>query len=279
MLLSLPVELLELILSFLTRKEYKESVPCKDLLLCKSYLPIEEFAKKKEPPKINLSLQELENLLIKSCRTGNVWLVKVLITKFKVDPSADDNYIIYVAFFHVHLEVVKRLLKDPRVDPSIDNNRAIRWASSNGHLEIVEKLLQDPRVDPSDCVNAAIYCASERGHIKVVERLLQDPRVDPSDWYNQAICYASRNGHLAVVERLLKDPRVDPSDDHNRAVRWASSNGHLDVMEILLSDYRIDSSVRDDYHLRMIAIKNNEREFKIRFKKLLVDYEEYFRSI
>ena len=32
MILTLPIELRELILSYLTRKEYKQSVPCKSLL-------------------------------------------------------------------------------------------------------------------------------------------------------------------------------------------------------------------------------------------------------
>ena len=210
MFFLLPAELKELVISYLSRKEYKATVPCKDLLLCKSYLSLENYCKLDVLSLILLSDQEKEGLFIASCRYNNLRLVKWLL-KQGVDPSDCSNY-------------------------------AIREASENGYLEIVEILLQDPRVDPSDCNNYAIGLASENGHKEVVEILLRDSRVDPSDDDNYAIAFASMNGHKKVVELLLKDNRVDPSDDDNYAIALASVNGNKDIVEILLRDHRVDPS-------------------------------------
>ena len=188
MLLSLPMELRKIILSFLTRKEYKETVPCKSLLLCKSYLDVKEFSKLKTLPLVKLTQQELEKLFSYSY-LNNLWLIDKLITNFKVDPSNDDNCAIRCVSCHGRLAIVNRLLQDSRVDPSADDNYAIRKASENGHVEVVERLLLDPR----DCAKAQ----STSG--------LSQTRVDPSDCDNYAICTASTNGHAKVVERLLED--------------------------------------------------------------------------
>ena len=126
MLLEIPKELRELILSFLTTKE-------------------------------------LEDLFIESCKTNNVWLVDVLI-KFKINPSVRGNAPIKVSSELGHIKVVEILLKDPRVNPSTRYNTPIKVASWKGRLAVVERLLLDPRVDPSDCYNYAICRASEEGH-------------------------------------------------------------------------------------------------------------------
>ena len=224
MILELPLDLQKLILSYLTRKEYRATVPCKALLLCESYLNLNAFAKLNKLPIIQLSSSEKIHFFLESCKLG-------------------------------HWRVVRFLLKDPNdkhlkrlVDPSADNNIAIRLASTEGHKEVVEILLEDPRVDPSDINNITIRYASESDHKEVVEMLLKDLRVDPSADNNYAIRWASINGHKEVVEILLKDPssasaerrvalrpdsRVDPSADNNWAKRWASLKGHKEIVEML----------------------------------------------
>ena len=266
MFLLLPIELRQLILSFLTRKEYKRIVPCKSLLLCRSYLSLNKFVKFKRLPKalpiVKLSSQELEKLFIECCRIGNVWLVDKLIINFKVDPSACD-----ISSCGNYYKISCRCMYlDSSDDPLSRNNAAICIASRFGRLEVVERLLQDPRVDPSTDNNHAIYVASRKGHLKVLERLLQDPRVDPliypnylisfvlgedpSAYNNQAIRFASRKGQLKVVERLLLNPRVDPSACNNEAVLLASEKGRLKVVVRLLQDPRVDPSAYNNYALR-----------------------------
>ena len=85
MITTLPKELRLLILSFLTRKEYKATVPCKSLLLCKSYHSISDFARFDEIPKISLSDQEKEKLFLMSCEFNNLRLTNWLL-KQGVDP-------------------------------------------------------------------------------------------------------------------------------------------------------------------------------------------------
>lgn len=185
MLLLLPEELRGLILSYFTRKEYKESVPCKSLLLCKCYLSLKEFYVLKKLPIVILSLTELQKLFVEACKDDNIWFMDKLITDFGLDPSID---------FEFNFEVFPLIL----------------WASVTGKVKVVERLLKDPRVDPTTKNNFAICTASHFGHLPVVERLLLDPRVDPSANDNYAIDIAFTNGHLPVIERLLKDPRFGP---------------------------------------------------------------------
>lgn len=177
MLLQLPLELRELILSYFTRKEYKESVPCKGLLLCKSYSSAEKFAVLKELPKVNLSSKDLLKLFFKSCKYNNLWLADKLIIKFGVDPSTQQNTAIRIASEFGSLEIVDRLLQDPRVNPTDKNNSALNLASSRGHVKVVDRLLKDSRVDPSVGDSHALYCAVMNRRTKVIERLLEDPRV------------------------------------------------------------------------------------------------------
>ena len=215
MITTLPKELRLLILSFLTRKEYKAMVPCKSLLLCKSYLPIERFSSCRSQvlPIIKLTEQEKENLLIESSRLNNLRLLNWLVKH--------------------------------GVDPSIKNNCAIRWAAKKGHKEIVEFLLKDPRVDPSAEDNYAIRLAASAGHKEIVEMLLKDPRVDPSD--NEALIIAASNGCKDIIEMLVKDPRVNPSAGNNFILGMAVASGNRRLVELIFNhpNARIPKEVRD----------------------------------
>ena len=78
MILELPLDLQKLILSYLTRKEYKVTVPCKALLLCESYLSIEDYCELDSFPIVNLTPLEKETLLHYSFEAGNVYLIRWL---------------------------------------------------------------------------------------------------------------------------------------------------------------------------------------------------------
>jgi hypothetical protein len=131
-------------------------------------------------------------------------------------------------------EIVRLLLVRPEVDPSAQNNEAIIWASRNGHTEVVRLLLAHPKVDLSADDNEAIRLASYYGHTtEVVRLLLADPKVDPSDWDNYAIGQASYYGYIEVVRLLLAHPRVDPSVQDNFAIRYASKYDHTEIVKLL----------------------------------------------
>jgi hypothetical protein len=100
--------------------------------------------------------------------------------------------------------------QDERVDPAANDNYVIRLAAQQGHLTVVDRLLQDERaaqdvrVDPAANDDCVIRLAAQQGHLTVVDRLLQDERVDPAANDNYAIRVASEKGHSAAVDRLMR---------------------------------------------------------------------------
>jgi ankyrin repeat protein len=67
----------------------------------------------------------------------------------RANPSADENYALWIACLRGHLEMVKLLLSDPRVDPTDRKNDIIRIACANGHCKVVNCLLDDKRANPA----------------------------------------------------------------------------------------------------------------------------------
>jgi len=102
--------------------------------------------------------------------------VKKYLEEFKPDLNDALGAAAWIGF----TDAVKLLLSDYGVDPSAQDNDAVIYASSNEHLEIVRLLLKDDRVDPSARDNIALVCASQNGYLEIVKLLLSDDRVDPS---------------------------------------------------------------------------------------------------
>ncbi len=108
-----------------------------------------------------------------------------------------------------HKEVLLLLLADGRVDPSVNNNRLLYAASSFGWTDIVELLLADNRVDLSADDNMAICAASARGQTAVVALLISDARVNPDARSHEPLRRAEQNGHTKVVKILRASARVN----------------------------------------------------------------------
>ena len=99
-----------------------------------------------------------------------------------------------------HVDVVKLLLERPIVDPTAKNNGVIRDASLMGHADVVKLLLERSNVDPATRNNEAIGNASANGHVDVVKQLLGHPGVAPAAEYNVAIRSASK---LDTISSML----------------------------------------------------------------------------
>lgn len=82
MLDTLPKELKEIIISYLTRKEYKASVPCKDLLVCDSYLPMKDFVLKRKLPIVQLTSSEQREFLIRAICNKDIYLCKKILNYY-----------------------------------------------------------------------------------------------------------------------------------------------------------------------------------------------------
>jgi hypothetical protein len=79
--------------------------------------------------------------------------------KISFDPSIFQNRALLWACKTGNLTVVKSLLSDARVDPSCLDNEAIQLACAHGHDLVVKELLLDKRVDPSDNFSATVRYA------------------------------------------------------------------------------------------------------------------------
>jgi hypothetical protein len=161
-------------------------------------------------------------------RTLNLDFVRKYLEQVK--PNLDS--VLVAAAWIGFTDAVKLLLSDYGVDPSADDNQALRLAAENGHLEIVKLLLSDARVDPSTPNNLALVYASERGHLEIVKLLLKDDRVDPSAQNNTALFLASEKGHLEIVKLLESHRRFEdvPLED-------SDSDSSLSENESSWSDY------------------------------------------
>ena len=279
MILSLPIELQELILSFLTRKEYKETVPCKGLLLCRSYLSLKKFIKlnklpkyeinliygnTKELPIVRLSPRELKTLFIESCGIGNVWLVDRLIVNFKVDPSVYKKYL-RRGYYYV--------LSSDCIDHDDDT---VIFTCNDGVLcgtDLYEEMLHEDSCNgyydvSRDCIiytdPQSIDAITLRKGYYSEYRIKRKNSSDYNHRSRTAIQYASEKGRLKVVERLLQDPRITINlsicdnyvillalgkisfNEYNYALQMASIYGHLEIVKRLLQDPRVDPSANNN---------------------------------
>lgn len=204
-------------------------------------------------------------------------VITEIVKEGKIDPSVQNNYIIYYACKIGNLELVVELLKDKRIDPCNPNDMItpLGIACEKGHLEIVKELLKDKRVDPAEMDNIAIRRACTYGNLQVVKELLKDKRVDPSALENECIISASNYGHAEIVEELLKDKRVDPTASDNESIRLACSNGLLDVALKLLDDPRVDPSANNNEIIKNIC----NGKWSVDFIRRILSYEKVNPSV
>jgi ankyrin repeat protein len=113
---------------------------------------------------------------------------------------------------------------------------------AHGHLALVKAMLQDPRLNPGDVENTAIIQACKGGFIDIVKLLLEDERVDPTDDDQMALFEAMAGNHLDILELLLRDPRIDPAMDDDDLFITSCREGKLDVVQLLYKDPRVDPS-------------------------------------
>ena len=188
------------------------------------------------------------------------WLLDLFISV----PIENYNELLLISAETDKLDIFKILVYKYGIDPSFDNNNAFIQASHKGHYDIVKLLLQDKRVDPTDQHSLAIQGASSEGRRNVVILLLDDGRADPSANNNYAIRRASIR-YYNIVKLLLGDDRIDPSVYDNVALRQAIINKRYDIALLLMLDSRVIKSLREEEVREFMEIINkNLSEEKIR---------------
>jgi ankyrin repeat protein len=122
-------------------------------------------------PKTIINSIDLKNeIMIRSARYDNIGSMKPLLDRFRFDIDSDICIeALCEASAKGHLEIVRLLLQRTNVDPSAFDNCAIRWAAKYGHLETVKLLLQYPNVDLRALGNDAFLRAAKHGHLEMVK--------------------------------------------------------------------------------------------------------------
>lgn len=136
-----------------------------------------------------------------------------------------------------NIELVKQLLSEPGVNPVVERGNPLWFAVNKGYVKIVKLLLNDPRVDPSIKGNYLIQSATFDGKTEIVKLLLSDPRVDPTTQSNYCIRWASAQGFTDIVKLLLRNYRVNPFVGDNFAVYWSNFHGYYEIVKMLIVRY------------------------------------------
>jgi hypothetical protein len=144
---------------------------------------------------------ELKTSLSFSCLHGHPDIAKILLSDPRLQPQ-----ILYRILCPVVLkgrvEVVKFLLADCRVDPTAEDNKLIYIAAARGYTDIVKLLLQDPLVDPTARNYKALAKAVRYKRTDTVQVLLQDDRIKHCKTYNEIIKDAIMSENWSMVKIL-----------------------------------------------------------------------------
>jgi ankyrin repeat protein len=84
--------------------------------------------------------KSLEQQLFDACKTGDLNLVKDLVSQGADIHACEDDDALRCAAFKGHLEIVKYLVSQG-ADIHAYEDGALRWAACDGHLEIVKGII------------------------------------------------------------------------------------------------------------------------------------------
>jgi ankyrin repeat protein len=169
---------------------------------------------------INVSNNKGHNVLIQSCCSNNLNLVKILTTKYKFDINYQDN----------------------------DSHRPIHYASMNGNIEIMEYLLSiGAKLNYEDDKYSVLLSAAFGGKINVYE------------WYKKKgyslneknkkgdtpLLITSSTGNLDLIKWLLKNGSSVHEKNNNNvtSIIGACNSGHFEVVKWLLEN--TDANIHD----------------------------------
>lgn len=150
----------------------------------------------------------------------------------------------------------------PQINPSMQDNEAIISSCRNGFLRIANLLLADERVNPGARDQEAIVSACENGHEAIVRLLVQGPRkgaVNAACRQNEPIKIACLKGFTEIVDILLQLPYIDPGANKNQALLNACRNGHAAVIKKLAqkSPTKCDFTVQNSLALQVAVAKGD----------------------
>ena len=191
-------------------------------------------------------LTEQTRLLLLSCYSGDVKVVKLLLKHCDVECINNSNYSYGTPFVAAsgagHVDIVDLLIKCGACCNKSDiyGTTPLCIASSAGHIGIVDLLIKNG----ADCSKNGGYGrtplseASLAGHVDIVDFLIESGADcnEISEDFKTPLLYASSAGHVDIVDLLIKSgAECNISDTYGTTpLCEASSAGHVDIVDMLI---------------------------------------------
>lgn len=223
---------------------------------------VEVLLKKRQQLDLTLGSKEGKTPLHKACQNNHLDVLKLLLTKGRVDPN-DDSFAqtpLALACIEGHFKVVEYLLDHRKIDVNkcgMDGCTALMHACVHGQARALEQLLAYQYrpgeigiiVNPVQEVSGrtAFFEACVAGSLDILHILLKQYGV--ADAINQpdlegwtALIGAVDARKVEVVKLLLEQPQTDVNvmNANWTALSRASWHGDANLVELLLSSKKID---------------------------------------
>jgi ankyrin repeat protein len=225
----------------------------------------------------NLNLDDLNHEFHVACISGDLDLVKYLLTSKELHQHADIHFekdeCVILACRYGQLEILKYLLTstDLKIHPDVhaQKDAGFEWACTNGNLDIIKYFLFDPSINKGFNLKQHSYEAIIRGiyadQMKVIEYILNEPEIITQNFnYNKGLILeaACECGRFEILNYLIDLPHFNNNLDfhfkNDTCFKGASYYGHLDIVELLI--FNIGLQKTEEIEKFIISNKNINKE-------------------
>lgn len=190
-----------------------------------------------------------------ACQENRLDVVKLLLSKGKMNITAEGSSAILAASHQGHVELTKFLLTIG-ADASVFNNSAIVLASKNGHSEVVKLLTEhgaNPCIDSYWCLLTAAM--SEIADFETIKFLI-NMGCDPRSWNNILLRTSCEKGYVNIL-KFLKSLNIRFTELEGVPLALAAGNGQLEVIDLLT---KFGCDVHENKNIAFVtAITRNQR--------------------
>ena len=144
--------------------------------------------------------------LMKACYDGNLKLLIYLIDEEGVDIHTQNNYAIFLAIKHGHLNIIKYLFEQVinKDDVSYESYFHILTATINNQLDMLIYLVEEIGLSVEYSDDGPFLTASKNGHLNIVKYIIKKSKKIYIKTYYHAICLSLHNDHFNVAKYLIQ---------------------------------------------------------------------------
>lgn len=231
---------------------------------------------------LNLTAQEINDILVKCCEDGDLETLKNLFSS-EVAKSvlAHPNTILNWVAGHGHLNLVKYLLTSPDLDKNADimvrNDNPFRTSCQNGYLELVQYIINTPlgrTIDLKTSIRNGVMYAADFGQVEILNYFLTSPDININDLpsidngQNKAFKQAVINNQLNIIQYVLTSPELskhaDIHVDNDVGFENALQLKHLDILKYFIFDLNIKKTAYIEESLSRYPNKIVDQYFEMR---------------